>query len=216
MGIPAIYSVQAIKKSEVYPWILKRHYAHRIPSISYAMGLFQNKELLGICTFGKPASPDLCRGICGEEHSTRVYELNRLCIEEGSGKNVASFFVASCLKLLPQETIIVSYADTGMQHIGYVYQACNFIYTGITKKHIDYVLSGINNKHSRHESVTKGTLNSIGIERTRKHRYVYLVGNKTWKKRMKENINYPIKSYPKGDNKRYDSSVKVEKQGHLF
>src|SRR5699024_188686 len=91
-------------------------------------------HMIGICTFGKPASNSLCIGVCGREKSHKVYELNRLYIDENE-KNLASFFVSRCLKYLKKyKMIIVSYSDTGMNHHGYVYQACNFIYTWVTKQ----------------------------------------------------------------------------------
>jgi len=57
-------------------------------------------------------------------------ELNRLVIDEGSKKNVLSFFVSQTLKKLPCPNVVVSYADTSQNHHGYIYQATNWIYTG--------------------------------------------------------------------------------------
>ena len=59
------YKITSIKPSETYEWLLYKHYARRIPSISYAFGLYYNSELIGICTFGSPPSNSLCIGICG-------------------------------------------------------------------------------------------------------------------------------------------------------
>ncbi len=46
--------------------------------------------------------------------------------------------------------IIVSYADTSQNHHGYIYQATNWIYTGLTKKNTDKFDINNPNKHSRH------------------------------------------------------------------
>lgn len=90
-----------------------------------------------VCTFSKPASHWLCIGVCGKKHSADVYELNRLCRTE-DWKEPLSYFVAYCLRQLKKENwIVVSYSDTGMNHHGYIYQACNFIYTGCTKERTD-------------------------------------------------------------------------------
>lgn len=125
-----------------------RHYAGRRPPMSKAFGWMIDGELVAVCTFGKPASPTLCSGICGAEFSRNVYELNRLCRIEDL-KEQLSEFVGACLrKLRSEDWIIVSYSDTGMNHNGYIYQACNFIYTGQTKQRTDkYTPDG---KHSRH------------------------------------------------------------------
>jgi len=174
-------------------FILKIHYAHRMPSISYAFGLFDNCELIGVCTYGKPASPYLCKGICGIENKDFVWELNRLVLKHNR-KNEASYFIAQTFKLLPNPMIIVSYADTKQNHIGTIYQALNFYFTGTTKARTD-MLAG-NGKHSRHHLGDR----SKRAFRSAKHRYVYFLGNKRAKKRFLKSLNYPILPYPKFDN----------------
>jgi hypothetical protein len=136
---PAII-VSPIPSKEAEPWILVRHYAKRKCPISYAFGAFRNNELIGIVTFGTPASSTLRKGIAGNEWMESVLELNRLCCL--SGKNTASILVGRALRLLPKPSIIVSYADTAQGHIGYVYQATNFIYTGLSAKRTDWKIKG--------------------------------------------------------------------------
>lgn len=206
--------VARINYDEVTEWLLKRHYAKRIPCITKAFGLYLEKELIGVCTFGVPASPSLCVGVCGERFKGFVLELNRLCIEDGAPKNAASFFVSKCLSYMRGGgQIIVSYADTGMNHVGYVYQACNFLYTGITKERTD--IGTEDGSHSRHYS-KNCDYKKDRKTRTAKHRYVYFCGRKHFKKLFMEHLNYPILPYPKGDTKRYDASADITKQGVLF
>ena len=50
-------------------FLLPRHYSGRTPSISYAYGCYNNKELVGVLTVGKPASNSLCKGVCWCEKS---------------------------------------------------------------------------------------------------------------------------------------------------
>ena len=54
------------------------------------------------------------------------------------------------------------------------------------------------------------------VERSRKHRYIYFVGNKSQKKTMLNALKYEVMPYPKGDTKRYDSGTTVKTQGMLF
>ena len=54
------------------------------------------------------------------------------------------------------------------------------------------------------------------VDRPRKHRYFYFLGNKTQKKQMLNNLKYKIMPYPKGENKRYDASYKPTVQTKLF
>lgn len=201
--------VLPIKSEEATPWILQKHYAKRLPSISYAFGLFDGNTLVGVVTYGMPASPFLCIGVCGEEHKDIVLELNRLCLLDNK-KNQASFLVANSLKLLPKPCVVVSYADTAMGHVGYVYQACNFLFTGTTKERTD--MAAENGKHSRHH---KGNP-ELRVNRSAKHRYVYIVGTKAQKKILTAALKYEVSPYPKGDSKKYDAGGMVPTQDLLF
>jgi len=200
--------VLPIKSEETYPWILKKHYAKRLPSISYAFGLYDGTELIGIVTYGIPASNSLCEGICGKEYKEFVIELNRLCLLYNK-PNQSSFLIANSINMLPKPSIVVSYADTAQGHIGCVYQATNFLFTGTTKERTD--MSVGEGKHSRH-----ATDPSIRQFRSAKHRYVYFHGDKKQKKELIKLLKYPIQSYPKGDSKKYDSGGNVQTQELLF
>lgn len=200
--------VLPIKPEEAVPWILKKHYAKRLPSISYAFGLYDQNDLIGIVTYGMPASNSLCEGVCGLENKHLVIELNRLCLQKNN-KNEASFLVSNSIKLLPKPMVIVSYADTAQGHIGYVYQATNFIFTGTTKERTD-MFAG-EGKHSRHAADP-----TIRQFRSAKHRYIYIHGNKYQKKNLKNALKYKQEPYPKGDIKRYDSGSNVPTQTLLF
>lgn len=210
MSITQKYSVKSIKSEQTYDWLLHKHYAKRIPSISYSFGLFDSDILKGVLTIGKPASPSLCDGVCGKEFSKYVYELNRLCVDDNLEKNTLSFFVASSLKLIKEDLIIVSYADLQMNHNGYIYQATNWIYTGATKERTDIGFE--DGSHSRHYD--KNIDYSIRKFRSSKHRYIFFIGK--LKRTFKSNLKYQIEDYPKGENKKYDSSYKPEVQLILF
>lgn len=202
-------TVFPIKPFEAEPWIMQKHYAKRMPSISYAFGLYESDVLVGICTYGMPASPFLCMGVCGKENKDIVIELNRLCIETKT-KNAASILVGRSLQMLPKPLVVVSYADTAHTHVGYVYQATNFLFTGTTKERTD--MAGEEGQHSRHN---KGDRTNR-IDRSAKHRYVFLVGSKNQKKKLSEQLKYPVLPYPKGDVERYDAGSKVVTQSLLF
>jgi len=152
--------------------VVKNHYAHRAVPSSWSFGCFNDGELMGVISFGKPASPHLCRGICGEENAGRVYELNRLWLDDKCPKNSESRFISWSIRELSKirpHLILVSYADTGANHNGAIYAATNWIYTGLSDKRSsgDKV---VGNKHSRHSSTLE---DAVIVPRTRKHRFVY-------------------------------------------
>ena len=87
MSLKDNYTVEPIKPSETYDWLLNKHYMKRLTCISYAFGLFENKILKGVCTYGSALPMGLRKGICGTKYQYLVYELNRLCINEDLDKN---------------------------------------------------------------------------------------------------------------------------------
>lgn len=183
-------------------FLLPRHYSGRAPNIHTAFGWYTGKpfsedELKAVCTFGKPATNQLCVGICGEEYADSVFELNRLCRLEDWNEPLSAFVGACLRRLRSNNWIIVSYSDTAMNHHGYIYQACNFIYTGVTKERTD--MFAPNGKHSRHANGEyQGRYRTI---RSAKHRYIYFCTfNKHKKREWMEALKYPICEYPKGDN----------------
>ena len=197
--------VRRIESKDAAPFIREIHYSRKVPNITDAFGLFVGGALIGVCTFGIPASRPLCVGLAGKENVDRVKELNRLVIKPGyNGKNYASYLVSHSLKMLESGTFVVSYADPSWTHVGYVYQACNFIYTGLSAKRVDYYQK--DGLHLR--SFTKGKHQTDVLQtRIQKHRYVYLVGDKRQKKQMLKSLRYPIiKQYPKGDEIHYDTN----------
>lgn len=202
------YAVREISSNESHNLILTQHYAKRLPSISHAFGLLRFGKLAGVCTFGTPSSSTLLRGVCGENFADKVIELNRLVLTDNL-PNEASRLVAGSLRLLPKPKIVVSYADTAQSHIGLVYQACNFFYTGLSTKFLDPVVKGL--EHQHHATYAHGLTNAqvvekygkenvTFIERSRKHRYVIFIGSKRERKKFKNHLKYSILSYPKGSS----------------
>lgn len=196
------YKVKKIGNKDSYPFLLNIHYAKRIPSISYCFGLFYKEEIVGIVSYGTPPSSALRVGVAGKENSQNVLELNRLCLKNNL-KNEASFLVSKSLKMLPKNKIIVSYADISQGHVGYVYQACNFKYYGLSAKRTDWKVRGMEHLHGQTiADISRGEKNRAEYmrekfgdnfylkERPRKHRYIYITGKKP---------NYSIIKYKQGN-----------------
>lgn len=226
------YVVRQIMSSECREWFLKKHYLKRLPPMSYCYGLYDySLSLIGVASYGRPAAHGVVKGAFGGKLMDNFLELNRLVINDGLPKNILSFFLSRSLSLLPKPQAVVSYADTSQGHHGYIYQATNWIYTGLSAKRKDYKLKGVHNLHSQSlldregRHMTKGKIaemkqkygNDLYTEdRPRKHRYFYFVGNKKEKNNMLNNLVYKIYKYPKGDNKKYDASYEPPIQRVLF
>ena len=215
--------VKNVTLNEVKPWLLSKHYAKRMCPISYSFGVYDGSCLIGVVTYGIPVSSSLRSGVCGDEWSENVLELNRLCCD--NSKNIASFLVGRSLRMLPKPRIIVSYADTSQGHIGYIYQATNFLYTGLSAKRTDWKIKGKEHLHGAtiadesrgQENRAKWMREKYGDDfyledRPRKHRYVYFCGNKKNKIDMLNCLKYEIQPFPKGESRRYDCSSEIETQ----
>jgi hypothetical protein len=220
-----IYQVISIPSKIAYPFFKKIHYAKRIPSISYCFGLYENDILIGCCSFGTPASSTLLKGVAGEKWAKNVIELNRLVLLNNE-KNQASFFISKCIKMLPKPCIIVSFADTSMSHNGYVYQACNFKYYGLSAKFKDPKVKGLEHKHhcTYANRMNKAQLeekygkdNVYYVDRSRKHKYIIIHASKTQRKHILLDFKYKELPYPKEENKKYITTEKyISTQMKLF
>lgn len=204
------YSVcELFDPSDWLPFMMKRHYARRKVGAKRAFGLFDNGALVGCVLFSQPASYTLCTSVCGPDFKPYVIELSRLSVPRRS-PNAASYLVGRALRLLG-DAVVVSYADAGVGHIGSVYQATNWLYTGRsavtyhfydprtekliarTRRHIDAKAERI--------GLTEGLLTKI--PQPAKHRYVIFTGNRRFTKRAQAALRYSVGDYPKGKSKRH-------------
>ncbi len=199
------YDIRPVSRQDILPYLLDIHYAKRVPSVSYRYGLFRDDELVGVVTYGKPATRNARIGICGPDYEPHVWELNRLALRDNL-PNEASRLVSGSLKLLRNEVknaVVVSFADTAQGHEGTVYKACNFLYTGLSAKRTDYAIDGDSSTHNMTICDRyRGVKNRVAamrrdygdrltlVPRPRKHRYVTIVGSKGFKAAAKRDLRY--------------------------
>lgn len=187
--------------------VVKNHYLHRKAPCSFAFGLFDNDELVGVVMYGTPSSATLRKGLCGIDEALNVIELTRLWIDDKIGKNAESYLIGNTIKKVDKE-IVVSFSEIEQGHIGIVYQACSFIYTGLSAKRTNWTIEGVDkhcqtiaDKHTSKELKDiygdKFTL----VPRPRKHRYIFINAKKKRRKVLIDKIKYPILPYPKHINK---------------
>ena len=202
-----IYTVAPISSKDANAMTIESHYLHRRAQSMFCFGLFSGEEMLGVVIWGKPASPWPCRGICGPEEASSVIELTRLWISDTSVKNAESFLIASSIRMLPIEyDILLSYAEIGAGHVGTVYQATNWLFTGMSDRHVEWWLDGLPPSHSRHAFDSVGGVKNAKLvygermtrhERPRKNRYVMFRGSKKRRKELASKLRYKIMPYPK-------------------
>jgi hypothetical protein len=201
-----LYYIQQIDYTTAMDIVVKNHYLHRRAPCSFAFGLFDKKtnKIIGVICYGTPSSSTLRRGVCGIEEKDNVIELTRLWISDIAGRCSESFLIGNTIPLVNKE-ILVSYAEDQRGHKGYVYQATNWIYTGLSAKRTNWTIKGVN-KHCQtlaDKYTAKEIREKFGDRfslqpRPRKHRYVYFNCSKKRKKELLKKLRYGIKPYPKG------------------
>lgn len=194
--------------------VQKYHYAHRVPSISFAVGMYVDSVLAGCITFNTVFA-NIASAICGPQYSDFVFELARLFIHDWSGRNSESWFIGESFKWLRRERpdilILLSYADTNRNHLGLVYQATNWVYTGISPSATgrEYVINGkVKTRRDFRRSAGSNEIMSFTelqeiypdikkVESSEKHRYVYFLGNRRQRRELRKALKWPVLPYPK-------------------
>ena len=134
--------------------------------------------------------------------------LTRLWLSDDLPRNSESRMLGVVFRALKQHTalkFIVTYADPSQGHVGTIYQATNFIYTGPSEAMPLLDLGDGVPRHSRSIAHAFGTHSVTYLKRhgvpvrlvaqAAKHRYLYFL-DRRWRSRLLA----PVLPYPKGDD----------------
>ena len=208
------YTIEPIETKAALKIVIKNHYLHRAGPCSKAYGIFEiggyfGGVLKGVICYGVPAYNPILRSICGKNESNNVYELTRLWIDDSVPKNGESFLIGNSLKKLDKE-IIISYADSSMNHLGIVYQSTNWYFIGKSKPMRDVRIKGLDlhpasitdkyrGEKRRVEKLKSeyGEKNIYYADRSEKYRYVFFNANKKRKLELLKKLTFTIEGYPK-------------------
>ena len=205
---PALQSIQVrpVSVKIAKEIIVRNHYLHTMPGgTKLAFGIFSGDRLMGAVTLGVgPFNGH--RLVSGATHGDCIC-LTRLWLDDGLPKNSESRVLAVILRSLARDTsvkFVVTYADPSAGHLGTIYQAGGWFYTGVSGPSVLYDLGDGVGRHSRTFGHALGTrslryLRRHGtrvspIERPGKHRYLYFL-DKAWS----DKLNVPVRPYPKSN-----------------
>jgi hypothetical protein len=166
--------------------LLSSHYLMRRPSVSFGFELMRSGSVVGVCTFGVPASRHMQISACPSDPDL-VLELNRLWIDDSEQRGTASWFLSRALRQIPPR-IILSYADTSAGHDGIVYRAANFFYAGWTDMdrktaRFDYVFPG---GHTRSAFRSGNGVSSERVRRRPKAKYWTISGGRGARRKIEK------------------------------
>jgi hypothetical protein len=197
------YTIRLVDNKLATEIVIRNHYLHRRAPCSIAFGLFDGCEIIGVIMYGTPSSAPLRSGICGPDFSMNVIELTRLWIKDGTQKNSESYLIGNTLRRCGKE-IVVSYAEIDEGHVGTVYQATNWIYTGLSAKRTNWTIDGdtrhcqtLADQYTSSEIRNKYGASFSLVDRPRKHRYIYFNCGPRRRKYLLSMLRYPVLPYPK-------------------
>lgn len=197
------FNIRQISYADAMQIVVREHYLHRRAPCSFAFGLFHADACVGVAVYGTPSSAPLRRGLAGDDYKMQVIELTRLWCHSSVPRNGESFLIGNTVHLV-DKPIIVSYADASQGHVGYVYQATNWLYTGLSAKRTNWALEGVDlhcqtiaDKFTAAElRASHGDKFSLA-PRPRKHRYVFVNAKGRIRKEIIAALRYPVLPYPK-------------------
>ena len=180
------------------------HYLHSFPGgTSLAFGAFLGERLVGAVTLG--AGPANAFRLVEGAGRGDCLALTRFWLADELPANGASRILGIITRTLRKHTklkFLISYADPSQCHVGTIYQATGWLYTGLSQPTSLYDIGNGKVSHSRSFSQVYGTrsmrhfsqegLKILQIPAAPKHRYVLFL-DRGWTDRLR----VPVLSYPK-------------------
>lgn len=192
-------------------FIEKNHYSHSCPKVTLALGFYYKEKLTTVIVYGQPSGRNLASSIWEGGNEKECWELLRLFSYDYCPKNTESYCIGKSFQYIrehhPEIKVLVSYADSNYGHCGYIYQATNWIYTGIGSNERTLFIDG-NRVHRRDLYDKYGTSSLMFLkekfgdrftysEKNPKYRYIYILGSKKQKKQIHNKLKYKPTDYPK-------------------
>jgi hypothetical protein len=150
------------------------HYSRCLPTgklVKY--GVWENKKFIGVVIYSRGASPHL--GTALELDQTEVCELTRVALDKHEAP--VSQILAITLSQLkldnPGLRAVVSFADPKEGHVGGIYKAGNWLFTGTSNSVIEYFINGrwVHTRGAYHHPKRNAT--TPKRESPGKFRYIY-------------------------------------------
>lgn len=194
--VKQITKTQASTLLDTYHYLTKESRGFRS---GYNYGAFINDELVAVCIFHNPSVPEVVKGCFGLERNEQsgIFELGRL-VKLPDADIILSQFVALAMKTLKRDTqvkAILSYADS-RYHAGFIYQALNFRYYGMTDKKTDFWFEQSDGSYIKHVRGKVRGAKGVWKPRSRKYRYLMI-----YDKHLTS--NWQEEPYPKKNNVEY-------------
>ena len=115
--------------------VVPNHYLHSMPGgTRLSLGAFVGARVMGVVTFG--VGPKNAHTLVDKARPDDCLTLTRLWLSDELPRNSESRVLGSALRALRKHTqvkFLLTYADPSHGHVGTIYQATNWIYTGFSE-----------------------------------------------------------------------------------
>lgn len=205
--------VHPVPTRDVDEFCRRWHYTGHKGTALWPFGLYAGPMLVGVVAYNLPTM-GACASVLGADLWSSVLHMGRLVCAEDAPRNVESRLISGSLRALkehrPETRAVLTYAAMSEGHIGYVYQATNALYTGISKP-AHYYLDQKQQRRSTKQREGQNRNGRLSQAKARargwtvhsepgKHRYVYLLGTKTERREARALLRLPVLPYPKKED----------------
>ena len=186
------------------------HYSRSMPSGKLIkIGIWEDDKFTGCIIFGRGANNNI-----GKPYSlgqTEVCELVRVALRNHSAPvtRIVSIAINILKRNSPAIRLIVSYADTKQGHVGTIYQAGNWIYTGTTCGQ-SVMINGVV-EHRRTVFSRLGSCKGLKFVKDKpKHKYLMPLDSE-----IRKSVSLLSKPYPETRQKHCDDATSTRRGGRF-
>ena len=167
------------------------HYSKCLPVgklVKY--GVWENEKFIGVVVYSRGASPYL--GSALELDQTEVCELTRVALttHEAPVSQIVAITLTQLKKDSPALRAVVSFADPKEGHVGGIYKAGNWLFTGVSNSVVEYFIEG-RWMHTRNAYHHPKRPSAPKRESPGKFRYIYPLD-----RRMRKQVSVLALPYP--------------------
>jgi hypothetical protein len=196
---------------------LNFHYSKAVPYAAVGYSVFNNKkEWCGVVVFNRGNIN------AGKTYNCKIGEVSELIRVALNGKQeITSKAVSLAIKLFKKDNplckLLISYADTGQDHKGIIYQAMNWYYEGEIKptrpkfkdKKGNIIHSRVAAKLKMSKAIQSYDDIYERVQNTNKHRYTYPLDKSLLPLCKSLSKPYPKKAQEVNEDKRDTSSIEI-------
>lgn len=198
------FQVREIDRNRANAIIVENHYSKKFYNATYIhLGVYINKELLGVLQFGYAMNPASCGSVVEGTEINQYLELNRMWLDDKAPRNSESMAISYAIRYIrgnfPKVKWIQSFADERCGGFGIVYQSANFQFYGehiatfwtLDNEVYHNSLMTRNPKLSKSAAFLQANKDRATGEELRQFRYIYWIDQKWKRKVLLKNKPYP-------------------------